>query len=345
MQRNRTGCAGRRGVATWRAGGRAIARADEPAHVSPTAPPRVAGPIAIGTPPQQFTVVFDTGSSNLWVPSIECTDFKTSPACENHRRYNHSASSTYVPVGDLLFLPYGSGTVLGFISNDTLQCTGSSPNRVPRRPRPLFGSPPQPDSIACVPFRAVGPYSIPSTGLGEITVEPGDDFTEGGFDGLLGMAYPIIAMPLGSAPVAPFDRLMSMGVLPRNQFSFYLSSKDGDGACRGAEMSWNAGSDPGGSKAPERIVRPSGFILTLSLLHPSSLRSSSFLRHVGAHPRRRRPGVLHWQPLPGAVQPAPAAPRVLGHLRGLRLPRGPPHGRDQRHRRRGHRHLRHRRCV
>ena len=49
------------------------------------------GQIQVGTPGQPINVCFDTGSADLWVPSMNCT----TPSCLGHHRFNSQASSTY----------------------------------------------------------------------------------------------------------------------------------------------------------------------------------------------------------------------------------------------------------
>jgi hypothetical protein len=51
--------------------------------------------IAVGTPAQNFTVVPDTGSSNLWIYSSTCNTV----ACWYHSTYNAEKSSTYTADG------------------------------------------------------------------------------------------------------------------------------------------------------------------------------------------------------------------------------------------------------
>lgn len=78
------------------------------------------GPIALGNPPQNFTVVFDTGSSNLWVPSEWCR----SASCQVHRKYSSKKSSTHVENGVTFDIRYGTGFVRGFMSKDSLHVAG-----------------------------------------------------------------------------------------------------------------------------------------------------------------------------------------------------------------------------
>ncbi|KAL2104044.1 hypothetical protein ACEWY4_000912 [Coilia grayii] len=78
------------------------------------------GVISLGTPPQSFRVIFDTGSSNLWVPSVYCN----SPACNNHRKFNPQSSSTFQSTQQTVQIQYGTGSMTGILGYDTLEVGG-----------------------------------------------------------------------------------------------------------------------------------------------------------------------------------------------------------------------------
>nr|AAB91421.1 pregnancy-associated glycoprotein [Equus zebra] len=148
------------------------------------------GIISVGTPPQEFQVIFDTGSADLWVPSIYCS----SPACSNHNTFNPLRSSTFVASGQPIKLIYGTGKMSGFVGYDTIKIS----SLVDRNQ--AFG----------------------------LSVEEPDKILElATFDGILGLSYPILSVK-GVTPV--FDNLWNQGLLSQKLFAFYLSSKGKKGS-------------------------------------------------------------------------------------------------------------------
>jgi hypothetical protein len=75
--------------------------------------------MGIGTPPQNFLMDFDTGSSDIWVGSSNCT------SCRPSQRFKSSDSSTYHYVGNPWALTYAdSSNVYGFTAKDAITLDG-----------------------------------------------------------------------------------------------------------------------------------------------------------------------------------------------------------------------------
>jgi phytepsin len=143
------------------------------------------GSISIGTPPQRFAVLFDTGSSNLWVPSSLCPFWVL--ACDLHAQYDHTKSKTYQKNGEKFAIQYGSGAATGFLSYDNVN---------------------------------IGGVSIQKQVFAEVTGEPGIAFLAAGFDGVLGLAFDSISVD-HATPV--WYNLLSQKLVQQPVFAFYLN--------------------------------------------------------------------------------------------------------------------------
>ncbi|XP_071706514.1 aspartic proteinase A1-like [Rutidosis leptorrhynchoides] len=150
------------------------------------------GEIGIGTPPQKFTVIFDTGSANLWVPSSKCI---LSISCFFHSKYKSSQSKTYKTDGTPAAIQYGTGSISGYFSEDNVQ---------------------------------VGDLVVKDQIFIEATKEPGVTFLAGKFDGILGLGFKEISV--GKA-VPVWDNMINQHLVKDQVFSFWLNrkSKEGEG--------------------------------------------------------------------------------------------------------------------
>jgi phytepsin len=155
------------------------------------------GEIGLGTPVQAFNVVFDTGSSNLWIPSQKCSFY--SIPCWLHNKYDSSLSSSYEEDGREFSIEYGSGSLSGFFSKDTL---------------------------------SIGGLRVPEQTFAEAINEPSLSFVAASFDGILGMGFPEISV---GKVEPPFQNLLRRYPELDPVFSFWLN-RDAEDAEHGGEL-------------------------------------------------------------------------------------------------------------
>uniref|UniRef100_A0A0C9S9Q7 TSA: Wollemia nobilis Ref_Wollemi_Transcript_7033_2031 transcribed RNA sequence n=1 Tax=Wollemia nobilis TaxID=56998 RepID=A0A0C9S9Q7_9CONI len=142
------------------------------------------GEVGIGTPAQTFTVIFDTGSSNLWVPSSKCY---FSLACFFHSKFKAAQSSTYQKDGKSCDIQYGSGAISGFLSKDHV---------------------------------SIGELIVKDQIFTETTKEPGLTFLMAKFDGILGLGFQEIAV---DKVVPVWYNVVDQGLVQEPVFSFWMN--------------------------------------------------------------------------------------------------------------------------
>lgn len=155
------------------------------------------GRVEVGTPRQPFTVVFDTGSGNLMLPSTHCETH----ACTMHKRFDSKASTTAEDIEadgsrarkgasrDQITVTFGTGEISGVFMQDDV-CIGS----------------------LCANVHFVG-----------ATDETDDPFASFNFDGVLGLALPEMSQ---GPDFSIMDHLVTNKALKRDLFSVFLSDSD-----------------------------------------------------------------------------------------------------------------------
>jgi len=149
------------------------------------------GKIQMGSPPQEFSVIFDTGSGNLILPSTACS----MPGCDTHRKFKREDSSTAEAVlnekgeGEAE-ISFGTGDIEGEFYKDKM-CIGSG---------------------LCTDVNFIGS-----------TRQSTEPFRETPFDGILGLGFKDLSMGNNFNIV---DDFVDNGQMPSGQFSVFL---DDDG--------------------------------------------------------------------------------------------------------------------
>jgi len=167
----------------------------------------LSGPISVGSPPQMFQAVMDTGSGHVIVPSQSCV----SNTCTLHRRYNSSASESGVEINadgtkvendlaDQLTVNFGTGEVLGEFVQEQVCLTAN------------WSSPGQTEA-ACVDLRVVTAV--------EMSEQPFSAFS---FDGILGLSLSSLAL---SPEFSFFEAWAArQKQSSRRQFAFFLADEE-----------------------------------------------------------------------------------------------------------------------
>jgi len=153
--------------------------------------------IQMGTPPQDFLILMDSGSADLWVGSENCQS-QGGGGCGNHKFLGTQSSSTFVDTGDTFEVTYGTGQVSGDIVNDAVSIAGLT--------------------LSNHTFGVANTESVDFSG----------DSTP--FDGLMGLAQSILSEQQTPTPI---ESLASAGLVPDSIVSYKISRladnlKDGE---------------------------------------------------------------------------------------------------------------------